>query len=82
MSRLIRRRRDAPIVRIWQASRSLCQQLWSRLSAARALFCSTSIALCGGPGDGFKREVDDLGAVELFAFFDAGAELGAGQMVA
>ena len=44
--------------------------------------CSMSTRLRGGPGDGVEREVDDLGAVQLFAFVDAGAELGVGQMVA
>lgn len=49
--------------------------------------CSTGLGearsgLRGGPSDGLEREVDDLGAVQLFTFADAGAELGAGQMVA
>jgi hypothetical protein len=35
-----------------------------------------------GTGDSVEREVDDLGAVELFSFVDAGSEFGAGQLVA
>jgi len=37
-----------------------------------------STRLRGGPGDGVECEVYDLGAVQLFAFVDAGAELGVG----
>jgi hypothetical protein len=36
----------------------------------------------GGPGDGFERKVDGLGAVQLPAPVGAAAELGVGQMTA
>jgi hypothetical protein len=41
-----------------------------------------STGLGGSPVDGFERGVDDLGAVQLSAFVGAGAEFGAGQVVA
>jgi hypothetical protein len=60
------------------------QERYTRLArrASGARLCSTSTGLGGSPVDGFEREVDDLGAVQLSAFVDAGAEFGAGQVVA
>jgi hypothetical protein len=52
------------------------------VSCHGSFLCSMSTRLRLRAGDGFESEVDDLGAVQLFALVGAGAELGVGQMVA
>ena len=75
-----RRRSDRPDL---APCRPMCQQVMEQAVSCHGSFlCSMSTRLRLRAGDGFEREVDDLGAVQLFASVDAGAELGVGQMVA
>ena len=54
---------------------------WYRFSAPTGSTEARS-GLPGGPCYGFQREVDDLAAVHLLAFFGADAEFGVGEMLA
>lgn len=53
-----------------------------RTAVASAGSTEAGSGLRGGPCYGFQREVDDLAAVHLLAFFGAEAEFGVGEVLA